>query len=211
MITKERLTEIDSLPIHAGGHDNFDEGHCAMELVAWLAGEEHSDRPACTCLVLAAFVRSWNDGLPTDEDRARLLRPFLPRLVGTAGDEHTRERRAWMATDWLVRECAPAFLELNNATRDHAWKLRALGEITNGASAGDAQVTIRAAWGAAWGAAWDAAWDAARAAAWAAARAAAWDAARAAPRDAAGDALRPVVKQLQASASDLLDRMINAN
>ena len=49
-------------------------------------------------------------------------------------------------------------------------------------------------------AAWDAAWDATRAAT----RAAAWDAAG----DAAGDALADTVIELQASAADLLDRMI---
>jgi hypothetical protein len=83
------------------------------------------------------------------------------------------------------------------------------------AAAGDAaRAAARAAAGAAAGdAAGDAARDAAGAAAGAAAGDAAWDAARAAAspaaRDAARAALRPTVETLQASALDLLDRMID--
>ena len=58
-------------------------------------------------------------------------------------------------------------------------------------------------------AAWAAAWDAARDAAWAAAWDAAGDAAWAAAWAAARDALAPTVATLQASALDLLDRMID--
>jgi hypothetical protein len=69
-----------------------------------------------------------------------------------------------------------------------------------------------AAWAAAWSAARSAAWSAAWAAAWAAARSAAWSlawsAASDAASDAAGDALRPTVESLQASALNLLNRMI---
>jgi len=61
-------------------HDTFEDGHCAMELVAWLADEPFSARPACCSPVLGAFVRSWNDSL-SDPPRTELLRPFLPRLV----------------------------------------------------------------------------------------------------------------------------------
>ena len=70
-----------------------------------------------------------------------------------------------------------------------ATRAYARGQITDAARA--------AAWDAAWAAAWDAAGDAARAAAWAAARA------------AARAALQPSVVALQASAFELLERMIS--
>ena len=95
------------------------------------------------------------------------------------------------------------------AAWDAAWAAaRAAAGAAARAAAGDA------AWAAARAAAWDAAGAAAGAAAWDAAGAAARDAAGAAAwaaaRDAAGAALRPTVDHLQASATQLIDRMIAA-
>ena len=116
-------------------------------------------------------------------------------------------------------KCPPVVREYLETGRE---KLRAAARdaarYSARAAAGDA--ARYAAWYAAWAAAGDAAWAAARAAAWAAAGAAAWaaawdaardaagDAARDAARDAAGDALRPTVEALQASALELVERMI---
>jgi hypothetical protein len=210
--------DIDTIPILAGSHDTRDDGVCAMELVAWMAGEPHSDSPACTCPVLAAFVRSWNDGIADDDTRARLLRPFLPRLIGTRSTPQIEEQRAWLATDWLVRVCAPAFLALTPSLREHAEILGGLPPVLSRESARAAQSHIDAARAAARDAARDAAGDAAWNAAGAAAWAAAWNAAGAAAGAAAGDAARAAaraalaetVATLQSSATDLLDRMIRA-
>ena len=203
-----------------------------MEAVAYVAGDPWSDHPECASPVLGAFLRSWNDSL-ADVDR-QMLKPLIPRLVGTKDSAKIEQKRAWMATDWLARECAPAFLRLAGLT-DHAEALEGLAALTTTKRAVKAQPTLAAAGAAAWdaaraaagAAAWaaaraaaraaagdaaraaarDAAWDAAGAAAWAAAGAAAWAAAGA----AAGDALGPTVKQLQASALLLVDRMIEAS
>jgi hypothetical protein len=71
---------------------------------------------------------------------------------------------------------------------------------------------LSAARSAAESAAWSAAWSAARSAAWSAARSAArsaaWSAARSAAWSAAWSALAPTVEQLQASALDLVDRIL---
>ena len=218
-----RLADLTDMAIQSGGHGTFDDGHCAMELVAWLAGEPHTDAPECTSPVLGAFVRRWNDGLADDEARALLLRPFLPRLVDTRGSHDIEEQRAWLATDWLVRVCAPAFLRLTPSLREHASALAELPPVLSCDSHADSREVIDAAGAAARAAAI----AAAGAAAWAgaAARAAAGDAAGAAAGDAAGAAagaavgvaagaaagapLVPVVAGLQASAVDLLDRMID--
>jgi hypothetical protein len=187
-----------------------------MELVAWLAGEPWSDSPQCVCPTITAFLRNWNDSLPDDKIRTRLLLPYAPRVVGTRSTDAIAERRAYMALDWLIRTNLPAWLDLTESLRPHARDLRALDEIVDLATAsaaggtvraaGDAARAARAAW-AAKAAAGDAAWTAACAAPSAApaAEAAVW-AAWAAWAD--GDALQPTTEQLQASACDLLDRMI---
>ena len=94
--------ELETITLKSGSHATREEGVCAMEAVAWLAGEPHSDAPECASPVIAAFLRSWNDNLPTDEDRQRLLRPLLPLVIGTRADNATELWRPYMALDWLV-------------------------------------------------------------------------------------------------------------
>jgi hypothetical protein len=238
-ILEERLPYLDKIQLGHGSHPAPSNGMveaCVMEAVAYIAGEPWSDHPECASRVITSFLVSWNDSLP-DDDR-QMLKPFIPRLVGTRTTKADEETRAWMLTDWLARECAPAWMRLAGLTAQ-AELIEALAPITSAAAAKKAQPTLTAArkesaaardaaWAAAraaagaaaWDAAWDAAWAAARAAARAAAGAAARDAAWAAARAAAGAAawdaawaatgaaLQPTVKALQVSALGLLDRMI---
>src|SRR5690242_6646137 len=88
------LDALPTLTLKSGSHDDRTAGVCAMEAVAWLAGEGHTDHPVCTSPVIAQFVRTWNDGLP-DKDRTRLLLPLLPHLLNTVGSELLEERRRW--------------------------------------------------------------------------------------------------------------------
>jgi len=209
-------------PLLAGAHSPNGK-MCVMEAAAWMAGEPWSDRPKCVCPTIGAFMRSWNDSLPDDETRGRLLKPLLPLIIDTAHGPEMSTVRSFMALDWLARTCAPAFLDLTPSLVQHAVTLRALAPIVDLKSARIAEPSLKAAWAAAR----DAAGDAARDAAWAAARdaawAAAWAAARAAARDAAGaaawaaardaagaaawDALKSTVEAMQASAQDLVRRM----
>lgn len=202
MSTRSQL-DLDSIVLSPGAHSSPEEGMCAMEAVAWLAGEDWSDGPACTSPVIAAFVRSWNDALPDDERQQ--LRRYIPRLVGTNAGRETDDRLAWMAADWLVRVHAPAWLRLAGLT-EQAALVEGMPEVTAVtapsikaplAAVRQAAAAARDAAGvAARDAAWDAAWDAARVAAgdaaadaaWVAAAAAAWDAAREAAWHAARDA-----------------------
>jgi hypothetical protein len=192
----ERLAALKDLRLDTGSHRSFTEGVCAMEAVAWLAGEGHTDAPQCASPVLTGFTISLNDRWD-DEQRQKLV-PFLPRMVGTRGDGQD-EARSYLALDWLIRSYTPAWLDLAGLTAEAA-ELRALRRIVDLAAAEAAGPVVRTAQRKA-AAARAAAWDAARAAA----RAAAWDAAR----DAARAALKPTVETLQASALDLLDRMID--
>jgi hypothetical protein len=199
-LIEERLAKLMKLRLYSGAHSP-DSKMCVMEAVAFVAGESWSDHPECACPVISTFLRSWNDVL-SDEDRTRLLRPLVPKLVGTKRDAAIEEQRSLMCADWLVRVNTPAWLRLAGLTV-HADALASLPEITSLAQVPSIRGPIESARQDA-AAAWAAAWAAARAAAWDAAGAAAWAAAGA----AAGDKLKTASQQLQQSALALIERMI---
>ena len=222
---------LERITLSNGAHATREQGMCVMEAIAYIAGRDHSDHPPCASRVITSFLVSWNDALPDNATRDRLLKPLVPLVVDTAGSPALELRRAYMCMDWLLRECAPTFLALTPDLVKHADALRGGAEVVDLKTikqilpqAREAQKAAAAAWAAARAAAgaaardaaWAAARDAARAAARDAARDAAWDAAWAAARAAAGDAagdaaraaLAPTVKALQKSALLLLDRMI---
>ena len=186
----ERVAKLEELEIHHGGHRSFAQGHCALELVAWIAHEKHSDKPACCSLLIANFVRRWNDRLPDNASRAKLLRPLLVAMVGTAGSTALELRRAYALIDWMVRVSLPTWLDLAGLTV-RAAELRALPEVVDMVTAEAAGVVVRQARQdarAASAAAYDAVYAAVYAAASAAASAAAYDAVYAAAYDAASAA-----------------------
>lgn len=221
------VTDFAFIPLEKGAHATRESGVCAMELVAWMAGEAHTDHPVCTCPVLATFVRRWNDGLPNNTERDRLLRPFLLQLIGTRSTPEVEKRRSYLALDWLIRTYTSEWLSLCESLKDHAKTLRNLPPIVDLASAKKARQctheTARAAGVAARVAARVAAGVAGVAgvagaagaaagvagAAWAAEAAGAAGAAGAAAWAAAEAAIAPTVEKLQVSASDLLRRMIH--
>jgi hypothetical protein len=192
--------DVEKITLLSGAHTTREEGVCAMELVAWLADEPHSDHPQCTSPVISTFLRTWNDGL-NDTER-QMLKPYLIKAIGTNTGPEDDLKRAWMLVDWECRVFSPAWLRLAGIDEE-ARALEAHDELTDIAGLTALQPDLNkaretagrkadAAWDAAWAAArdaaWDAAWAAARDAARAAARAAAWDAAWAAARAAAWDA-----------------------
>ena len=198
-----------------GPHRRPGGGRCAMEWVAHLAGEPHTDAPSSVSPVLAAFARSRNDSL---DDRARQrLRPYLARMIGTA-DDGLDEWRAQLCTDWLVETCVPALIahagiearDLDDAARlaADARRQRRRGSSSDGARHATRALARAAGWEAARAgvrasgldtAAVDLACRTARDAAWAAA----W-------RDGAAPwaAARPLADSLQRSTFELLDRML---
>ena len=206
---------LATLVLKSGAHKSVDEGMCFMEAVAWLRGQSFTDHPACVANTIGSAGRALNDAIPDEAQRTALLLPLIPVVVGTATTAADEITRAWLATDFLVREITPAWMECAGL-KDGAAKLRALPPLTSPEIARGIQDVLESArqesgiaWAAAWdaarAAAWAAAWaaagaaardaagDAAWAAAWDAARAAAWDAARAAAWDAAWDAARAAV------------------
>ncbi len=122
-----------------GSHDSPQDGLCAMEWVAYLAGERHSDSPECVDPALRRFGIRLNDALP-DGPRQK-LRPYLARMIGTAGDGRTQER-LYMMADWAVRVVAAEAQEVTGR-RDLAERLRALPAIKDKRSALDGERVAR--------------------------------------------------------------------
>ena len=187
--------DLDTLVLDANSHHPGSDRMCVMEAVAMLAGESWSDHPQCASPVLGAFLRSWNDVLPDDERQQ--LKQYIARLVGSKGTDAQEAERSWLATDWMVRVQAPAWLRLAGLT-EQADVLAGMQPVNRETSPSILPALKAVRSDAA--AAWVAAGDAARAAA----GNAAWDAARAAARDA----LAPTKVELQQSAHQLVDRML---
>lgn len=118
---------IDQHPLQRGAHPTRGDGMCAMEMVAWLAGEPHSDEPTCSCPVLAAFVRACNDAM-SDAARNTYLRPLVPRLVNSRGSAATERHRGLVVVDALVRRLLPAWLRRHHR-HDEATLLAALPPV----------------------------------------------------------------------------------
>ena len=199
-----------------GTHTTPEDGRCAMEWVSFLAGEPHSDDPACASPVLRAYCTTLNDSFE-DAPRQR-LRPYLARTIGTVTDGLDGER-SWMAMDWLIRTYTPAWLAAADLpaaaerlaelppVEDSSALQTALAALR--AATCDTRVTRAAALGAARPAAWSP-WAAgrcvARGAAWSSAGAAAWAAARVAVGDMAGDRARALAREIAGDAAATIAR-----
>ena len=108
-ITPDRLSGFEAMSLDQGGHESFDDGHCAMEVVAWLAGEGHTDAPTCASLVLRRYTIALNDRW--DDTRRQALKPYLPRMVGT-GNDGKDELREELAARFLVDRLLADWLNL---------------------------------------------------------------------------------------------------
>jgi len=93
-----------------GVHKTRADGMCLMEAVAFLAGEEHSDAPACACPVLTDFAVGINDAMGEgrfgDAYRAKYLHDLAPLLVGSRADG-LRQVRGQVLADHAQRVFAP--------------------------------------------------------------------------------------------------------
>jgi hypothetical protein len=199
-----------------GTHARPEDGRCAMEWVSHLAGEPHSDEPACVSPVLRAMCIALNDGL--EHAPRQRLRPYLARTIGTADDGLDTER-GWMAMDWLIRVYTPAWLDAAGLC-DTAGGLAGLGEIGDGESLrvalsvlDEARREARAARARMFGVPHPTGWAASvaaglagREAAWACAGAAAWAAARVSIGDTAGDRARAATRATAGDAAAIAVR-----
>lgn len=110
----ERVALLDDLMIDKGGHEDFEAGHCSMELVSWLAGQGFTDAPSCASPVIRGYVIALNDRWP--DQRRQSLRPFLVPMIGTGGDglDRLRER---IAREYAARHLVGPWLRLAGLDR----------------------------------------------------------------------------------------------
>jgi hypothetical protein len=77
---------LDGVELVSGTIGNPSDGRmCLMSLVAFLAGDDHSDSPHCASPLIQAFAIRINDNMPY-KARQR-LKAFAPRIIGT-NDEY---------------------------------------------------------------------------------------------------------------------------
>lgn len=128
-----------------GAHASPEDGLCLLELVALLAGEEHSDIPVCVCPVLSAYGRKLSDAMGCDnagdELRAKHLTGIAQLLLNTVGSRELRLQRAYLLADRAVRVIAPMALV---RYPQHAELLRDLPPVTGVESAVFAAAQSRA-------------------------------------------------------------------
>jgi len=201
------FTDVQLPPLQKGSHRSPKAGLCAMEMIAFMERLPHSDAPACTCPVIAAYVRVLNDEMP-DRLRPRLL-PYLSPLVGSVAPDYEVGRAQFFAS--VAREFAAAATTYADAAAAAGYAAYA----TTYADAAAADAAGYAAYAAAYAADATTYADAARAArAYAvaaaaraadAARAARAAAARAARADARGAAYTVGVDAIWQRALDAID------
>jgi hypothetical protein len=141
-ISRLTLTKLKTITLKSGGHTKRAMTQlCAMEAVAWLAGEKHSASPACACPVISSAVIRLNDRIPDDAMRTRLLRPLLPKILNTRSTPAVEELRRWIAIDFAVRIAAPLALDVVG-WKDLAEKCRAIPAVTSRSSASGAHALL---------------------------------------------------------------------
>jgi hypothetical protein len=95
--------DLEKITLDSGGHGAgqadrtaADLAMCVNEAVAYSTGEPWSDRAAvCVAALIRRFTDQSQRQRSVDDDR-QLLKPYIPRLVGTnTGKEDERSRR-WM-------------------------------------------------------------------------------------------------------------------
>ena len=141
-INQERLAKVQKLSLLHGSHQP-DSKFCVMEAVAFVAEEPWTDHPECVPPTIGAFLRSWNDSLPTDADRDRLLKPLIPKVIGLKKSSAIEVKRMVIVADWYIRNHLPRLLRFAGLP-DHAAKveespeIKKLGEVSAALAALDA-------------------------------------------------------------------------
>lgn len=136
----DKLTDTENLTLSRGSHIHKNEGTCVMEAVAWLAGEPHSDKPQCTNFFIRNLMIEWNDSLPSDGMRNKVLGPLLIHVVGTNQPQFDFER-SFILIDAMIREMIPFRLRtMKNYT--FAEVLRRLPPIVDNYTRHHAQIEL---------------------------------------------------------------------
>lgn len=80
-----------------------------MECVAYVAGEAHTDHPACACPVITEVAIALNDVLGDTERQALTSKVLL--LAGSKATQEVELAREFMVADYAMRVFLPEVLE----------------------------------------------------------------------------------------------------
>jgi hypothetical protein len=106
-----------------------------MELASMLAGESFSDRPATVSPVIAAFLRTYNDGI--DDDRRQALYPLAALIVDTARGRAVERERVSRCLEFareLGASTPPGRAAIGIATAEASGTWAALAALRDGPS-----------------------------------------------------------------------------
>jgi hypothetical protein len=114
--------DLDSLRLDPGSHASPRDGVCLLELASMIAEEPFSDRPRCVCVVISAFLRSWNDR--SSHAQRQRLRPYAKRVVGSRATRSVTRRRRDICLTWAGADLTGNWL--SRALRRFGMRLRIL-------------------------------------------------------------------------------------
>jgi hypothetical protein len=96
--TGRNRVDVDSVRLEPGAHRSPRDGLCLLELTSLVAEERFSDRPQCVCVVIAAFLRDWNDR--SAHAHRQRLRPYARRVIGSKAGRGVTHRRRDVCLIW---------------------------------------------------------------------------------------------------------------
>ena len=83
-VNPNKIAQLDNIALDPGSHIDFTEGHCAMEVVSWLADEGFTDAPECASQIIRDYTITLNDRWK--DEKRQSLKPFLVAMIGTGSD-----------------------------------------------------------------------------------------------------------------------------
>lgn len=92
-----RELDLNSIILEHGSHQP-DHTFCVMEAVAFIAGEEWTDRPKCACPVISSFMRQLNDGMSASQRQK--LKQLIPLLINSKKSISVEVKRARHIAEW---------------------------------------------------------------------------------------------------------------
>ena len=87
-----------TITLSKGKHASPEDGACAMELAAMLAGEPFNDHTQSVCPVIGSFLRAYNDGI--DDRRRQDLYAYAAKVVGSRASLDVQHARAERLSAW---------------------------------------------------------------------------------------------------------------
>ena len=126
LLSNTQDSVLGPINLEPGCHDDPEDGMSLMELVARIAGEEHSSYPDCTSPVLTDYCNLINDELPGDVRQG--LIPLAPELAVT-NCPHCEGAKVNTMLAHILREILCPALQQNGPALQAQGLLETEGEI----------------------------------------------------------------------------------